>query len=84
MTIKLDTSSTGTVVVCDECTWWSAYRALKEEARDVACRHEEDKHPNDRHQRNAREQRRYAAKRAAEKAAAEARVSGTSATVRMV
>lgn len=78
--IKLDTSSTGIVIACEECTWWSAFRFFKEDAWDVACRHEEDSHPADRHQRNAREQRRYAAKRAA----AKARVSGISATVRMV
>lgn len=84
MAIKLDRSTTGIVIHCEDHEWWRAFRFHKEDAWDVACRHEEDHHPSDRHQRNAREQRRLAAKRAAENAAAEAEVAGISAPVRMV
>ena len=76
MAIKLDRSTTGIVVACDECTWWSAFRFWEEDAWDVACRHEEGSHPDDRHQRNAREQRRSRARRAG--------IAGMSANVRMV
>lgn len=59
MTIKLDRSSTGIVIVCTECPWWAAFRFFKADAYEAACRHEERVHPDDRRQRDARDQRNH-------------------------
>lgn len=55
--IRLDYSSTGIVIVCAECPWWSAFRFHKDDAWDAACAHEERVHPENNHQRDARHQR---------------------------
>lgn len=60
--IKLDRSSTGVVIVCAECPWWSAFRFTQEDAWAVAIRHEEDHHPERFEQRNAARQRDYMAR----------------------
>ena len=64
-TVKLDRSSTGIVIYCTECTWWSAFRFHKDDAWDAACAHEERVHPDDRHQRDARDVRLSRARHAA-------------------
>lgn len=59
MAIKLDRSTTGIVIACDQCPWWSAFRFFDTDAWDVACRHEEYQHPEDTHQRTARRVRQH-------------------------
>ncbi len=61
--IKLDYSSTGIVIVCTDCEYWSAFRFFKDDAWDAACAHEERVHPEDRHQRDARDLRRHRVRR---------------------
>lgn len=46
MTIKLDRSTSDTVViVCTRCPWWSAIRFGLEQAHTCATTHEKSEHP---------------------------------------
>lgn len=51
--IRLDYSSTGIVIVCAHCPWWSAFRFTREQAWACALAHEEREHPGETHQRRA-------------------------------
>lgn len=63
--IRLDRSSSGVVIVCELCPWWSAFRFTTSAADDCACAHEEGAHPELTHRRDARrDARRRATRRA--------------------
>jgi hypothetical protein len=66
--IKLDISTTGIVIWCQECDHWRAFRFLKEDAWDAACLHEELVHDEQRYQRDARDVRRHRARQTVERA----------------
>lgn len=61
MAVKLDRSTSGIVIYCDEHPWWRAFRFLQDDAWEVACRHEEAEHPDDERQRTARRVRQHRA-----------------------
>lgn len=62
--IHLDISSTGIVVYCLECPYWTAFRFHKEDAWAAAVVHEERTHPDRKEQRNAMFKRKERARHA--------------------
>lgn len=44
--IKLDKSTTSTLVTCDECPHWFSFKFEYTEAEESACRHERNVHPD--------------------------------------
>lgn len=56
--IRLDSSASLIVIVCDDHPWWRPCRFHLDEAQDAACAHEEREHPMDNRHREARRLRR--------------------------
>lgn len=79
--IRLDRSSSGVVIVCDLCPWWSAFRFTVSGADDCSCNHEESSHPELRHRRDARDQRASKARKAEATRRANREKSGTGSKV---
>ena len=57
--IRIDVSASGVVIYCAKCGHWAAFRFTKQDAWEVACRHERDVHPDETAQRDAANQRTY-------------------------
>jgi len=50
--IKLDSSSSSVLVVCDDCPWWFSFAFEYDDAEKRAVRHEENVHPDSTHMRD--------------------------------